>query len=196
MIGGEIISSLLKQKLYDIEKQICKNNFETAFILDNNGAVLLCKKGNKKSVMFSKRHLSLTQGNILTHNHPFSQEHEIYNINKSFLSSSDLVLAYQYKLSEIRMVIGNEWQSFKWINAIKSDIQNFINHFEVLEISINAELSTHQKNLKQGIYKTTDEYFNAFRNNMDSSFLKLSEFFNDNKDIGYIFERGNFNGTI
>jgi len=61
-----------------LEADIAANDFETAIFVDNDGVEVFRKKGNAKSVSFTREECEMVAGNIMTHNHPsgtsFSEE--------------------------------------------------------------------------------------------------------------------------
>ena len=80
--------------LVDVEDKIRNRKTEKAYILDDDGNILLEKVGDEKSVRFTDREAELFRDATLTHNHPSGTAH----------SKADVLLAEEYKMKEIRAV--------------------------------------------------------------------------------------------
>lgn len=95
------------QAIIEKEKGIrIQKGFETAFVFNRNGEVILNKDGEKRKVEFTNYDVKLMKNAILTHNHPSGwsyQARSIMRIGNSF-SSSDINLAVISDLYEIRAV--------------------------------------------------------------------------------------------
>ena len=182
--------SIFDRKLEEYEDQISKNSFETALLLDRHGNLLFSKKGNNKTVRFSTKDLNQMFGNVLTHNHPFSQQLELSDPNTSAFSSADLALAYQQKPKEIRMVIGNERHSFQWTGATKQEAQRFLDKLLVIEEGAKAAIEKVDEKMRSGGYKTTESYYTAYCATARKYFDRINLFFEEHDCIGYRFKRG------
>lgn len=90
--GSKKFSESAKRKLYENERILSSNNFETAILYDEDGNVIFKKKGNADSVSFSEKEKKQMKGCVLTHNHP----------NGSVFSSNDINMLRTGILSEIR----------------------------------------------------------------------------------------------
>ena len=183
-------SSILIKKLDEIENAISRNSYETAVLLNQDGSILFEKKGNNKSVRFSVSDKKAMHGNVLTHNHPFQIELEDYGYkNTSIFSSIDLLLAYQQKPKEIRMVVGDIRHSFQWTTASKHDARDILTKYEALEVAFKVANNKVEKRLNDGKYKTVEDYYGAYCTIREKYTDRICGFLEDNSCIGYIFKR-------
>ncbi|WP_294750834.1 hypothetical protein [uncultured Ruminococcus sp.] len=90
--GSSLFNDKAKQKLYEDERIIVGNKYETAIIYDNEGKILFKKKGTSDSVTFTAKEIKSMKGCVLTHNHP----------NDSTFSTKDINMLRRGKLAEIR----------------------------------------------------------------------------------------------
>jgi len=93
-------------KLAEIEEQIVKNKFETGFVVDETGNVVLRKKGQKYSVSFTPAEIATFADNRFTHNHPRGWNHpqtDPRHKGNSF-STADVLTCTRANTSEIRAV--------------------------------------------------------------------------------------------
>ncbi|MCC8153793.1 MAG: hypothetical protein LIP01_05985 [Tannerellaceae bacterium] len=90
-----------------LENQIRMNkDFETAIVFDQEGNVILNKKGGSNFVAFTQSELELCENSIFTHNHPSgwkAKENALGRIGSSF-SPQDIKLAIYNNLAEMRAV--------------------------------------------------------------------------------------------
>lgn len=102
------------KKLYDTiektENEIRMNKeFETGVVYNKNGDVVIDKRGEKYSVIFTKEECAKMKDCIFTHNHPRGWSHpekSIERIGSSF-SQQDIALAVYNNLAEMRAVTPN-----------------------------------------------------------------------------------------
>jgi len=90
--GSERFSPEAKKKLYENERIISGDRYETAILYDADGNRLFMKKGSNDSVTFTAKEIKQMKGNVLTHNHP----------NNSVFSPEDINMLRRGQLSEIR----------------------------------------------------------------------------------------------
>lgn len=90
--GSDLFTEEMKKRLYQHERILSGNNYETAIAYDPEGNVVFKKKGNRNSVEFSKNELLKLKGKVVTHNHP----------QDSCFSTEDIVLMYQNQFAELR----------------------------------------------------------------------------------------------
>lgn len=90
--GSENFSEKAKKKLYENERIISGNRYETAIVYNSDGSIAFKKKGNSDSVSFTSKEIKELNGKILTHNHP----------NGSNFSTADINMLRRGNLSEIR----------------------------------------------------------------------------------------------
>jgi hypothetical protein len=96
--------SKVQKALQVHEAQIRNNNYESAFVVNDNGETLLAKMGKQYKVEFSRGELKNMKDAILTHNHPRSLGAKgIRAIGNSF-SREDIMLAVSANVKEIRAV--------------------------------------------------------------------------------------------
>lgn len=103
-----------KRKLYSAvvktENEIRMNKtFETSVAFDKDGNVILDKRGESRSVSFTKEECEKMKDTISTHNHPSGwsyPEKSIMRIGNSF-SEEDILMAVGNDLAEIRAVTPN-----------------------------------------------------------------------------------------
>lgn len=91
-MGGRGAKSGLSQ-IRGIENNICKDETETAYLLDDSGNVIFSKTDNKSNcVEFTPEQVLAMEGQVLTHNHP----------GGTTFSYEDINLLVEHKLKEIR----------------------------------------------------------------------------------------------
>lgn len=103
-----------ERKLYSavikIEDEIRMNRtFETSVAFDKDGKIILNKRGESRSVSFTKEECERMKDAIVTHNHPFGwgyPEKSIMRIGNSF-SKEDILLAVNSNMYETRVVTPN-----------------------------------------------------------------------------------------
>lgn len=91
-VGSNSFSDISKGKLYQQERTISANDYETAVLYDKNGNELFSVEGNAGEVRFTKEQIEQMKGSILTHNHP----------NGTVFSPEDVYMLYKGQLAEIR----------------------------------------------------------------------------------------------
>lgn len=91
-LGSKAFSHEAKEKLYQVERNISQNNYETAVLFDEFGNVVFEKQGDLKHVSFDETEIKKMKGCVLTHNHP----------NGSVPTASDINMLRRGVLSEIR----------------------------------------------------------------------------------------------
>ena len=91
-VGSNCFSDTAKANLYQHERILSGNNYETGVLYDNKGNVVFKIKGNEKGVSFTAKEVQKMNGGILTHNHP----------NGSVFSPADISTMWKAGLSEIR----------------------------------------------------------------------------------------------
>ena len=91
-VGSNNFSDDAKTDLYQHERLISGNNYETGILYDSKGNVIFKIKGDKERVSFTKEDVKKMSGGILTHNHP----------NGSVFSPADISTMWKTGLSEIR----------------------------------------------------------------------------------------------
>jgi len=97
----------LYRKIESMEDKIRKNrSFETGIIFEDDGTIVLERKGQKRRVSFTEEELELSKDKIFTHNHPsgwYAKEGSFGRIGSSF-SAPDVLLAIKYDMKEMRAV--------------------------------------------------------------------------------------------
>lgn len=97
----------LYRKIESMEDKIRKNrSFETGIIFEDDGTIVLERKGQKRRVSFTEEELELSKDKIFTHNHPsgwYAKEGSFGRIGSSF-SAPDVLLAIKYDIKEMRAV--------------------------------------------------------------------------------------------
>lgn len=101
--GSALFSSEVKKRLYQHERIIAGNRYETAILYDANGKLLFQKKGDSDEVRFDAKQIKQMRGGVLTHNHP----------NDSCFSPSDLNMARRGNLAEIRVATSDGVFAFR-----------------------------------------------------------------------------------
>lgn len=95
IISNDIVSESREYRncVANEEEKICKNNTETAVLIDKSGKVLFRESsGATNYVKFTKEQLAKMKGATLTHNHP----------SNSTFSSEDVSVMTNYELKAIR----------------------------------------------------------------------------------------------
>lgn len=103
-----------ERKLYNVvvkvEDEIRMNKaFETSIAFDKDGNIILDKRGESRSVSFTKEECEKMKDAVMTHNHPSGwsyPDHSIMRIGNSF-SKEDIWMAVGNDLAEIRAVTPN-----------------------------------------------------------------------------------------
>lgn len=90
--GSKAFSKDAKTKLYQHERIISGNKYETAILYDKDGSIVFKKKGDSSRVSFSAQERKKMKGCVLTHNHP----------NGSVFSPEDINMLRCGDLAEIR----------------------------------------------------------------------------------------------
>lgn len=93
-IGSDLFDDKAREKLYQNERIIATNKYETAIVYDSNGNIIFKKKGNIDSVQFTQSEKKKMKGCVVTHNHP----------KGSSFSAEDIFLFKNMQLSELRAV--------------------------------------------------------------------------------------------
>lgn len=105
-------STPLRAAVIQLEDEIRLDNMENGIIFDENGKVLLSKRGKPDHLTLTEKELLLLKGCVFTHNHP----------NGTPFSERDVLMAIDYGISELRVVTslfryflrpqkGREWPS-------------------------------------------------------------------------------------
>lgn len=84
----------VRMKVTNIEAGIADKKYETAYIYDQKGNVLLKKKGNESEIEFSESELKLMKDAVVTHNHP----------SNTTFSPDDIYMMIEHNLQELRAV--------------------------------------------------------------------------------------------
>ena len=108
---GKTVEEIVQAK----ENEIRHQRFESAFVYDPHGNLVLGKDGGQYEVGFSPEELGLMKGNILTHNHPRGlgfPDTDPRSWGNSF-SDDDIFLASTHELAEIRAVTPKQRFSMK-----------------------------------------------------------------------------------
>lgn len=109
-------NSNLTKKVINVENSLRQNKkFETAVVFNNNGDIVIDKRGKATSVTFTANDVKLMKDSIITHNHPRGwnyEEKDWGRIGNSF-SKADLSLAIISDAAEIRAVTPNFTFSMK-----------------------------------------------------------------------------------
>lgn len=87
-------SSGVKRDLKIDEKTLSKRIKETAVVYDKNGKYLFTKRGNERSVNFTKSEVKRMKNGVVTHNHP----------SGASFSVADWLLFKKAQLSEVRAI--------------------------------------------------------------------------------------------
>ena len=90
--GSELFAEQEQKNLYQSERIISGNKYETAIVYDETGKVIFKRKGSYSAVSFTKAQLPKLKGKIITHNHP----------SCSGLSADDIIFMQKNSLAEIR----------------------------------------------------------------------------------------------
>lgn len=90
--GSDLFTEQEQKKLYQTERIISGNRYETAVVYDDTGKIIFKKKGSFDNVSFTKAQLSKLKGKIITHNHP----------SCSGLSADDIMFMQNHNLAEMR----------------------------------------------------------------------------------------------
>lgn len=115
-------TAILNKKVYNAEKSIRNQTYESAFVFAPDGTQLLFKDGTRDTVEFTDKELDLFSGAILTHNHP--------SIGGSF-SPQDILTAIENNLAEIRAVGAQYRYSLKFPKgSIRKYFQNQVDYAE------------------------------------------------------------------
>ncbi len=94
--GSNSFLQKTKIELYQTERIISGNPYETAVLYNSNGERVFIKKGKKDKVTFTKTEISKMKNGVLTHNHP----------NGTVFSPDDINMLRRGELSEIRACNG------------------------------------------------------------------------------------------
>lgn len=95
-----------RRQLRVTEQRIRTQPFESAYVYDSNGTLVLQKDGQQYSVTFTDAEIARMKGAVLTHNHPRGLAYpasDPRSVGNSF-SLEDLLLAAVANLAEIRAV--------------------------------------------------------------------------------------------
>ncbi|MDR0293089.1 MAG: hypothetical protein LBH95_02920 [Oscillospiraceae bacterium] len=155
--------SRLEKKLIDREREISRCIKEVSYCFDKNGNVIFKKDGSRTAVKYSMNDKINMRDNILTHNHPFQTDLEKYGTgNTSVFSSADLIIAYQNKPKQFRMVIGDERHSIQWTGATKAVAQDLIERLKILEKDCNERIERVYEKIYTGKYKSIEQYYREY----------------------------------
>jgi hypothetical protein len=113
--GLAYVSPAAHKELAKLENKIRNNQkFETAFVVDAVGNVLLTKTGTGHSVHFYPPEFKLLKDTIMTHNHP----------GGSSFSGEDISMAMGAKLREMRAV-GMTWEGKPVTYSMRPDAKGW-----------------------------------------------------------------------
>ena len=196
-----MISETALQRIRAVERQIVKNDHETAVAFDTDGNVVFEKVGDTVNVLYTFEDLTKINGSIVTHNHTYDTASEVFGVKgTSSFSSDDLMIAYQQNLIEVRMVVADEVYSFRWDNPDKRKAEIFL--YEMSELEKDSDVII--KSAEPRIALALDEYdadpcprtqLNAdkmlteYYRLQKAQYDKINEFIADNKQIGYTFRK-------
>jgi SPP1 gp7 family putative phage head morphogenesis protein len=115
------------------EKQIVSQHFESAYAVNQQGQVILFKKGQTYSVDFTDDEIKKLENTILTHNHPRGWKYPDDDPRRqgNSFSDDDIRMACKAKLAEIRAVTpmwrhrmkppATGWDLYFWENTVKPE---------------------------------------------------------------------------
>ena len=118
-LGADGFSKESRENLYQQERILSENKYESAILYDAKGNVIFRKDGDSKSVTFSKEEIQQMNGCVLTHNHP----------NGSVFSEADINMLRLSNLSEIRACTSDGTYSLK----LKDKWSETLDCFETIE---------------------------------------------------------------
>lgn len=160
-----------KSKFASDEDLLRKKKEETAIVYDRNGNTAFIKKGEARSVRFTKREVQQMDGGVLVHNHP----------EDTTFSPADINMLRAANLSEIRAVTQNGVYHLRrpkvWDEAINTR-QKIFEEYEKLEREIEPEIYLQYQQGKL----TLEEYNKIYQ---DKILDRLTKKFN----LDYSFER-------
>lgn len=79
--GSDLFSPEAKKRMYQNERIISGNNYETAILYDKSGNTIFKQKGSHNEVNFTKKQIKQMRGGIITHNHPNDEGFSADDIN-------------------------------------------------------------------------------------------------------------------
>lgn len=91
-VGSRSFSEEARTRMFQQERIIAENKFETGILYDSDGKIIFSKKGTSNEVKFTKAEISKMKGCTLTHNHP----------DGTVFSPNDIDMMRQGGLAEIR----------------------------------------------------------------------------------------------
>ncbi len=91
-VGSRSFSEEARTRMFQQERIIAENKFETGILYDSDGKIFFSKKGTSNEVKFTKAEISKMKGCTLTHNHP----------DGTVFSPNDIDMMRQGGLAEIR----------------------------------------------------------------------------------------------
>ena len=161
-----------KRELLRDEETLSDRKKEIAVVYDEKGNYLFTKRGNGKSVYFTKRELKRMKGKILSHNHP----------SGGAFSIADWILFNETKLQEIRVTTTNGVYYLRRTEA-----------FEKLNIN-SEELEREFKKVREEIKKQYQDLYESGTISKTERFLRSSENYNRifAKQMGLEFGRERF----
>jgi len=137
--------------IQDAEDQIRGQDYETAFVWNSEGLLVLKKDGDEYEVSFTDEEVLSMKSGILTHNHPFAMkfpEADPRSFGHSF-SEDDIRLACRAELSEIRAVTrklrfsmkpsSTGWNLNYWTTVVKP---GFEHHYETVWDELSRAFSS------------------------------------------------------
>ncbi len=95
--GSQLFSKNAQKELYQKERILAGNRYETGILFDKDGKQVFLKKGTSDEVKFTAKEIKQMKGGVLTHNHP----------NWSCFSPHDINMARRGKLAEIRAAVND-----------------------------------------------------------------------------------------
>ncbi|MCL2108707.1 MAG: hypothetical protein FWH20_05110 [Oscillospiraceae bacterium] len=191
------------QNIERIEKSIARNEHETVIVFDTNGNELFrASQGRGDEVTLTPEQWSRAKGNIVTHNHPFDPAMERTGFeNTSAFSFRDIMRSIQYQPAEIRMVVGNEAHSFRWVDPKHDEIMRFLENLREIEITADSNMQITKNDIDEAVEKFTHNQTLENRNIAQNAIIehyqtvisetdKVNRFIENSQNAGYVFTKG------
>ncbi|MCL2086932.1 MAG: hypothetical protein FWH05_04975 [Oscillospiraceae bacterium] len=191
------------QNIERIEMLIARNEYETVIVFDANGnEQFRASQGRGNEVSLTFEQWNQAKGNIVTHNHPFDPAMERTGFeNTSAFSFRDIMRSIQYQLEEIRMVVGNEVHSLRWVDPKHDEIMCFLVDLREIEIAADTNMQITKSSIDETVEKFTHNQTLENRNMAQNAIIKhyqtvisetnkVNRFIENSQTAGYIFTRG------
>lgn len=161
--------------LAQIENEIVTQSYETAFVLDANGNVIIKKSGSKDTVSFTDDEVSKMFDMILTHNHPGGWDYPKSDArrNGNSLSPADIMLAANAGLKEIRAISPGYLHSMKSAEGKwppLSVVEEALNH---LDAEVKLEVYEKIKDGKMTIVQAEAEHWHEIMTRFANMFANM-----------------------